>query len=116
MLTEKAKSEEIGTNIFNLFKYVMDEKRKTDMVLKSISENLERIESNLTNSDYYEQEDQGLYPQENTKLAKVQPISELEETQPRLDSTGFTRQDCSIDTSSGTRSFTNMMLARRLIR
>jgi hypothetical protein len=77
LITEKAKTEEVGSNLLTLLKYMMDENKKTNMILKGMSDNLERLESNLS-TDYYEQEDQVGYLQENTRLAKVQPISGLD--------------------------------------
>jgi len=76
LLNEKIRSEEVGSNILQLFKYVMDENKKNNIILKSLTEKLERIEA-TTGADYYEQGDQSLLPQEN-KLAKVQPISGLD--------------------------------------
>ncbi len=79
-LQEQAKSEEIGSNLLTLFKYVMNEQKNLDMKISGMAHELQkinmRIEENI-NADYYEQEDQEPYPQEN-KLAKVQPISGLD--------------------------------------
>jgi hypothetical protein len=77
IVREKAKSDETGTNLITLLKYMMEENKKTTMILKGMSETLGRMDSNM-NAEYYEQEDQETtYPQEN-KLAKVQPISGLD--------------------------------------
>lgn len=75
ILQEKERSDETGSNLFTLLKYMMNENRSTTMLLKSIAEKLEKIDGNI-NTEYYEQDDQEPY-QEN-KLAKVQPISELD--------------------------------------
>jgi hypothetical protein len=75
ILEGKSRSEEVGSNLLALFKYVMDENRKTNMILKDMHGKLERLESDL-NADYYEQDDQARL-QEN-KFAKVQPVSGLD--------------------------------------
>jgi hypothetical protein len=77
LLQSKAKSDETGSNLVTLLKYMMNESKSTTMILKAMAEKLEKIDSEI-NADYYEQEDQETtYPQEN-KLAKVQPVSELD--------------------------------------
>ncbi len=76
VLNDKAKSDEIGSNMLSLFKYVMDENKKTNMILKGMHDKIERMESEL-NADYSEQEDQA-YLQENNRFAKVQPVSGLD--------------------------------------
>ena len=77
LMEENSKSNETGTNLVTLLKYLMDENKKTTMILKSMSDNLTRLEENL-NMDYDEQEDQDPYLHETNKLGKVQPISELD--------------------------------------
>jgi len=77
LIEEKSRTEETGTNLVTLLKYMMDENRKTNMILKGMSDNLEKLEENLA-SDYLEQEDQDPYLQENHKMNKVQPISGLD--------------------------------------
>ncbi len=76
VLQEKAKSDETGSNLITLLKYMMNENKNTTMILKGIADKLERIDAGI-NTEYYEQEDQDSYPQEN-KLAKFQPISGLD--------------------------------------
>ncbi|MDE1871098.1 MAG: hypothetical protein KGI06_02550 [Candidatus Micrarchaeota archaeon] len=75
-LQEKARSEETGSSLITLLKYMMNENKNTTMILKAIADKLERIEGNI-NTEYYEQDDQEPYQQEN-KLVKVQPISGLD--------------------------------------
>jgi hypothetical protein len=70
---EKAKSDETGANLITLLKYMMDENKKTTMILKGMQDQL----NSLIDTGYYEQEGQETYPQEN-KLAKTQPISGLD--------------------------------------
>lgn len=76
MINEKVKSEEIGSNLLSLFKFVMNENRSLKSELKRIADRLDRIDTEH-NAEYYEQEDQDQYLQEN-KLGKVQPISGLD--------------------------------------
>ena len=76
LLKDKSRSDEIGSNMLALFKYVMDENKKTNMILKGMHEKLERMESDI-NADYSGQGDQAGYLQEN-KFAKVQPVSGLD--------------------------------------
>jgi len=45
LIDGKAKTEETGSNLLALFRYVMDENKKTTMLLARISDNLARIES-----------------------------------------------------------------------
>ena len=75
-IKEKAKSDEIGSNMLSLFKYMMDENKKTTMILKNMSETLGRMDAYM-NTDF-EQGDQEPSPIENNKLAKEQPISGLD--------------------------------------
>lgn len=79
VVEEKIKSEETGSNLITLLKYMMDENRKRDMILKSMSDKLEKLEENLE-ADYYEQDDteKETYLQENNKIGRVQPLSELD--------------------------------------
>lgn len=76
LLSDKAKSDEIGSNLLSLFKYMMDENRKTNMVLRGMHDKLDRMESEL-HADYSGQEDQE-HLQENNRFAKVQPVSGLD--------------------------------------
>jgi hypothetical protein len=76
VLNEKAKSDEIGSGLFSLFKLVMDDRKRIEVELKRIADKLDQIETEH-DADFYEQEDQDLYQQEN-KPAKVQPISGLD--------------------------------------
>ena len=76
MLEGKTKSDETGSNLITLLKYMMNENRNTTMILKSIADRLDKLDMDV-NAEYYEQEDQEQYLQEN-KLAKVQPISGLD--------------------------------------
>jgi len=76
ILKEKTKSDEIGSNLLSLFKYMMDENKKTNMVLKGMHDKLDRMESEL-HADYSGQEDQE-HLQENKRFAKVQPVSGLD--------------------------------------
>lgn len=74
VVQEKAKSDETGSNLITLLKYMMDENRKTTMLLKTMQDQLNA----LIDAGYYEQEGSDTtYPQEN-KLAKTQPISGLD--------------------------------------
>ena len=67
----KAKTEETGSNLLTLVKFVMDENKKTTMLLKGISDNLARIEDDLT-ADYTAEEN----PVQ--EAAREVPISELD--------------------------------------
>ncbi len=71
LVDEKAKVEETGSSLLSLVKFVMDENKKTTMVLKGISENLARIESDL-NADYTAEEN----PVQ--EAAREVPLSELD--------------------------------------
>jgi hypothetical protein len=73
ILQEKAKADETGSNLFTLLKYLMDENKKTTMVLKELSDKVGRIDSNFNDAENFVQEDPDQVLQEN-KLAKYQPI------------------------------------------
>ncbi|MGI0100550.1 MAG: winged helix-turn-helix domain-containing protein [Candidatus Micrarchaeaceae archaeon] len=76
-LQEKAKSDETGSGLMTLLKYMMNENKNTTMMLKSIYDRLERIDSDF-NAGNYEQEDQDQPLMNENRLAKVQPISGLD--------------------------------------
>lgn len=69
----KAKTEETGSNLLALVRYMMDENRKTTMVLKNISDSLAKIDYDL-NANYSEETN----PVQ--EAAKELPISELDKT------------------------------------
>ena len=71
LVVEKSKVEETGANLLALVKFVMDENKKTTLVLKGISDNLARIESDL-NADYAAEEN----PVQ--EAVREVPISELD--------------------------------------
>jgi hypothetical protein len=75
VVQEKAKSDETGSNLITLLKYMMDENKKTTMILKGMQDQL----NSLIDTGYIEQQEgqETTYPQEN-KLAKTQPISGLD--------------------------------------
>ena len=75
LLSEKAKSDEIGSNLLSLFKYMMDENRKTNMVLKGMHDKLDRMESEL-HADSGQEDQRDL--KENKRFAKEQPVSGLD--------------------------------------
>ena len=79
ILAEKEKSEETSTNLFQLIKYMVDENRRTTMLLKSISENMARIESGIRDNSYYEEEEVEDQRQQNVvRGAREIPISWLD--------------------------------------
>ncbi len=75
LLTDKARSDETGSGLIALIKYLVDQNHSTTMILKEMQERLRGLDAEL-NTDYYEQDDTSL--QEN-RLGKVmQPISGLD--------------------------------------
>lgn len=55
LLVKSEKSERYSTDLFALIKYMIDENKRTTMLLKAISESMARLENSLRDT-YYEEE------------------------------------------------------------
>lgn len=75
-MTDEKMKEETNTNLLSLMKYLIDQNARTTLILKRMSENIEKLESEV-NVEYGEenQSENLQYPQ---KLMKELPISELD--------------------------------------
>ncbi len=76
LLSDKERSAETSTNLFSLIKYMVDENRRTTMILKSIQENMARLESGIR--DTYYEEDVEDQQQNVVRGAREVPISWLD--------------------------------------
>jgi hypothetical protein len=72
-LKEKGKTEETNTNLLSLLKFMVDENRKTTMVLKNISDAISQMNSDISNEDEEVVEEKS----HNTTLEEI-PLSELD--------------------------------------
>jgi hypothetical protein len=76
MVGEKAKADATSSNLFALVKYMIDENKKTTMILGGIAGSLSRLESELA-SDYPAEEQQ--FPQQaELKPRSTVPLSRLD--------------------------------------
>ncbi len=78
LLAEKERSEETSSNLFSLIKYMVDENKRTTMLLKSISENMARLESGIRDNSYYEEEEVEDQRQNVVRGAREIPVSWLD--------------------------------------
>lgn len=77
LLSDRGKSEETSVNLFSLIKYMVDENRRTTMILKSIQENMARLESGIRDT-YYEEEEVEDQRQNVFRGAREIPLSWLD--------------------------------------
>ena len=75
-ITESAKAGESNSNMFALLKYMIDENRKTTILLKGIFSNLENL-SNELRQDEYDDEPQSSKPEDRSQLKEI-PLSEID--------------------------------------
>lgn len=78
LLAEKERSEETSSNLFSLIKYMVDENKRTTMLLKSISDNMARLESGIRDNSYYEEEEVEDQRQNVVRGAREIPVSWLD--------------------------------------
>jgi hypothetical protein len=78
MLEGKIKADETSSNLLMIVRLVMDENKKTTMLLKGISESVVRLESELSEAGLYEQDDQSAFDPVEDRLSRVQPVSGLD--------------------------------------
>ncbi len=74
-LAEGSKSGDTNSNMFALLKYMIDENRKTTILLKGIFSNLENLSSELRQEGYEESEPQ---PKQEERMLKEVPLSEID--------------------------------------
>ncbi len=75
-LAEGSKPGDTNSNMFALLKYMIDENRKTTILLKGIFSNLENLSSELRQDNYEEPEAQA--KQDERQPIKEVPISEID--------------------------------------
>ena len=75
-LAEGSKPGDTNSNMFALLKYMIDENRKTTILLKGIFSNLENLSSELRQDSYEEPEAQA--KQDERQPIKEVPISEID--------------------------------------
>ncbi|MDE1856588.1 MAG: winged helix-turn-helix transcriptional regulator [Candidatus Micrarchaeota archaeon] len=70
LLIEKEKADDTSNGLFSLVKYLIDENRKTTMVLKSLTENVARLNDEIHGDlDYVEDEPEMQTQQQARELA-----------------------------------------------
>ena len=77
-IAEKEESERTSSNMFSLVKYMFDENKRTTMLLKSISESVARLEAELRDIYYEEENEEPEGRQTNVKGIREIPISGLD--------------------------------------
>lgn len=78
VLTEKSNSEKMGTNLLELYKFMMTESKATRQLLLGLSDKLTRMEEEI-NSDFTEEVAQDDLPQIDGMVKEV-PISSTDKT------------------------------------
>ncbi len=76
-IKEKAKAEETNSNLFLLLKYLMDENKKNTMLIKNISDTIERLANNIEGVDEGKEEDVAIPAQKEAKQQEI-PLSALD--------------------------------------
>jgi len=76
LLAEKEKADQTSTDLFSLVKYMIDENRRTTIMLKGISDGLARLESGIRDTYYDEEEIED--PRQVVKGAREIPVSALD--------------------------------------
>ena len=77
LLTEKEKADETSSNLFSLLKSMIDENKKTTLLLKGISETMARLENGL-HDQYYEDEAAEAEEAVAVRSAREIPVSQLD--------------------------------------
>jgi hypothetical protein len=80
IIDEKIKADETSSGLLSIVKLVVEENRKTTLILKSISDNLARLEMDLADTVLYGQDDQNAFNVEKNETShqRVRPISGLD--------------------------------------
>lgn len=81
IMEEKVKAEDTSSGLLAIVKLVVEENRKTSLILKSISDNLARLEMELDGEEGYGQDDHdqnAFNVAENERAPRVQPVSGLD--------------------------------------
>ncbi len=78
LMDNKVKSDETSSNLLMIVKLIMDENRKTTMILKEISDSLGRLQEERGEAGSYEQDDQSAFDPVEDRLSRVQPVSGLD--------------------------------------
>ncbi|MGC8687195.1 MAG: winged helix-turn-helix domain-containing protein [Candidatus Micrarchaeia archaeon] len=79
IVSEKAKSDDINSSLFSLVKYLIDENKRTTMILQSLAQGINRLESEL----FSDEAPSSVAPEQEAQLpiqqgAKEMPISDLD--------------------------------------
>ncbi|MGC8669661.1 MAG: hypothetical protein ACP5TL_00720 [Candidatus Micrarchaeia archaeon] len=76
IIQEKAKEDSINSSLFSLIKYLVEENKKTTMVLQGLAEGISHLENELFSDAEEEKETPAIG--ENMLLPKELPISDLD--------------------------------------
>jgi hypothetical protein len=77
LMMGKEKSDQTSSHLFTLLKYMMDENKKTNVLMEQMFERIKRFEDEI-NADFPEEPGQGVTTMEQEPLTKVVPVSELD--------------------------------------
>ncbi|MGC8651634.1 MAG: hypothetical protein ACP5UH_00050 [Candidatus Micrarchaeia archaeon] len=82
LIDERVKADQINSSLFSLIKYLVDENKKTTMVLQSLAEGINRLESELFADDDTENGNDAVEPpagrEAQASLPKELPVSDLD--------------------------------------
>ncbi|MGC8586043.1 MAG: hypothetical protein ACP5K5_00655 [Candidatus Micrarchaeia archaeon] len=78
LIEEKMKSEQINSSLFSLIKYLIDENKKTTLVLQSLANGINRLENGLFSEEPEEEEKQAVHEVGEVQPPRELPISELD--------------------------------------
>jgi predicted nuclease of restriction endonuclease-like RecB superfamily len=78
MVGEKVKNDEINSNLFSLIKYLIDENKRTTMILQNLAQGINRLENELFNDAEPSQAVEEVPQFPIAQGAKEIPISDLD--------------------------------------
>jgi len=83
LINEKIKSDQMSSNLFSLVKYLVDENKKTTLVLQSLADGISRLEGELFAGESADESvdsstDAKMHEVQEAHLPKELPISDLD--------------------------------------
>ncbi|MEM0149444.1 MAG: hypothetical protein QXW10_00930 [Candidatus Micrarchaeaceae archaeon] len=78
LLGEKTKADQINSNLFSLVKYLVDENKKTTLVLQNLSDGISRLENELFAGESEENQAAKVQDTQEINVPKELPISDLD--------------------------------------
>ncbi len=77
VLIQKDKTDQANLDLTTLIKYMVDENRRTTLLLKGLQESMARLENGIRDNTYYEEEDLE-EPKTTIRGAREIPLSQLD--------------------------------------